>query len=107
MGRPADRKTRKYTDIDKKYLEKTAKERADRNRDAAALKKKGVKLSPKPKGSTKGKKIMQAGHTPDKSKGGTDSSPVKKQSATTNLGWRKGIKGDGGRAATRKRTKKG
>ena len=106
MGRPADRKTRKYTDIDKKYLEKTVKKRTDRNRDAEALKKKGVKLSPKPKGSTKGKKIIQAGHTPDKSKGGTKTTAFKAQSATKNLGWRKDVKGDGGRAATRKRTKK-
>ena len=105
MGRPGE--PRKYTKTDKKYLKKTAKKRADRNRDHARLVANGAKLSPKPKGSTKGKKIKQAGHTPDKSKGGTDSSPVKIESATTNLGWRRNVKGDGGRAAIRKRTKKG
>ena len=104
MGRPGEK--RKYTATDKAYLRKTAKKRADRNRDRRELEKKtGKKLPPKVKGkSTKSDK--EAGHTKDYSKGGTKKTPVKRQSVAKNRGWRKGIKGDGGRAATRKRNNK-
>ena len=103
MGRPGEE--RKYTEIDTAYLRKTAKQRADRNADRAALKKKGVKLSKKVKGKTKkGKKCRtETGHTPDYSKGGTKNSAVKKQCAKLNRGWRKGKKGDRGRSEARKR----
>lgn len=104
MGRPADKKKRKYTAIDKAYLRKTAKKRADRNADHRELEKKtGKKLSPKAKGSShtgKGCKT-ESGHTTDYSKGGTKSTPTKAQCVKKNRGWRKGKKGDGGRAAAR------
>ena len=103
MGRPGE--DRKYTKTDKAYLKKTAKKRADRNRDHKELEKKSGKLSKKVKGKTKkGKKCRtEAGHTPDYSKGGTRTSAVKKQCAKLNRGWRKGQKGDKGRTAARKR----
>lgn len=100
MGRPADKDKRKYTAIDKAYLKKTAKKRADRNADRRELEKKSGKLSKKVTGKTKtGKKCRtEAGHAPDYSKGGTKTSPVKRQCAKLNRGWRKGKKGDKGRA---------
>lgn len=103
MGRPGE--DRKYTKADKAYLKKTAKQRADRNADRNALKKKGVKLSKKVKGKTKSGKgcRTETGHSPDYSKGGSKSSPVKKQCAKLNRGWRKGQKGDRGRSKARKR----
>jgi len=105
MGRPGEK--RKYTEADKKYLKKTVKKRADRNADRAALKKKGVKLAPKAKGSThKGKDCKkESGHTKDYKDGGTKKTPVKAQCVKNNRGWRKGKTGDGGRTATRKRNK--
>jgi len=102
MGRPGEK--RKYTKTDKAYLKKTVKERADRNRDHAALEKKTGKLSKKAKGKSTSKDT-EAGHTNDYSKGGNKNTPVKRQSVKKNRGWRKGIKGDGGRAATRRRNK--
>jgi len=103
MGRPGEK--RKYTATDKAYLKKTAKKRADRNADRRELEKKTGKLSKKVKGKTNNKKDCntETGHTPDYSKGGTKSSAVKRQCVKLNRGWRKGKKGDGGRAATRKR----
>jgi len=102
MGRPGE--PRKYTKADKAYLKKTAKKRADRNHDRRELEKKTGALSKKAKGkSTKSDK--EAGHVNDFSKGGNKDTPVKRQSVKANRGWRKNIKGDKGRAATRKRNK--
>ena len=104
MGRPGEK--RKYTKADKAYLKKTVKQRTDRNADRRELEKKsGKKLSPKAKGKSKtgAKCKTEAGHAPDYSKGGTKNSPVKRQCIRLNRGWRKGKKGDGGRAAARKR----
>jgi len=105
MGRPGEK--RKYTKTDKAYLKKTVKKRSDRNADREALKKKGAKLAPKAKGSTHSGKACkkESGHTKDYSKGGTKKTPVKAQCVKKNRGWRKGQKGDGGRAATRRRSK--
>ena len=103
MGRPGEK--RKYTKTDKAYLKKTAKKRADRNADHRELEKKTKKkLSKKAKGKST-KKDVEAGHTTDYSRGGNKKTPVSRQSVKKNRGWRKGVKGDGGRAATRKRTK--
>jgi len=103
MGRPGEK--RKYTKADKAYLKKTAKKRADRNADHRELEKKtGKKLSKKAKGKST-KKDVEAGHNTDYSKGGTKTTPVSRQSVKKNRGWRKNKKGDGGRAATRKRNK--
>jgi len=104
MGRPTDG-PRKTTKADRDYLKKTVKQRADRNSDRRELEKKTGKLSAKAKGKTKVGKACktEAGHSPDYSKGGTKESPVKRQCVKKNRGWRKGKKGDGGRAATRKR----
>jgi len=103
MGRPGEK--RKYTKADKAYLKKTVKKRADRNADRAALKKKGVKLAPKAKGSSHNGKDCkkESGHTKDYHKGGSKSTPTKGQCVKNNRGWRKGKKGDGGRAAARKK----
>jgi len=98
MGRPGEK--RKYTKADKAYLKKTVKQRAERNKDRRELEKKSGPLPAKAKGkSTKGK--VEAGHKGKGAKG-----PVRKQTVKANRGWRKGIKGDGGRAATRKRNSK-
>ena len=100
MGRPGEK--RKYTKADKAYLKKTVKKRADRNHDRRELEKKTGALSPKAKGkSTSSDK--ESGHSTDYSRGGNFKTPVKRQSVKANRGWRKGKKGDGGRAATRKR----
>ena len=99
MGRVGEK--RRYTKTDKAYLRKTVKQRADRNRDRRELEKKtGKKLPPKAKGkATSADK--EAAHKGRGAKG-----PVKRQSVAKNRGWRKGKKGDGGRAATRKRNSK-
>jgi hypothetical protein len=102
MGRPGE--PRRYTKADKDYLKKTAKKRADRNRDHKELEKRTGKLSKKAKGKSKSSD-KEAGHTTDYSRGGTKKTPVSRQSVKKNRGWRKGKKGDGGRAATRKRNK--
>jgi len=99
MGRPGEK--RRYTKTDKAYLKKTVKQRAERNKDRAALERKSGKALPaKAKGASK-KGDVEAAHKGRGAKG-----PVKRQSVKANRGWRKGKKGDGGRAATRKRTKK-
>tara|TARA_R110000744_G_scaffold336581_5_gene441865 strand:- start:1796 stop:2077 length:282 start_codon:yes stop_codon:yes gene_type:complete len=93
VGRPGE--VRKYTKTDKAYLKKTAKKRAERNKDRRELLKSGTKLSKKVTGSTKKKKgcKTEAGHTTDFKDGGTKKTPVKAQCVKANRGWRKGKKG--------------
>ncbi len=90
IGRPGE--DRKYTATDKAYLKKTAKKRAERNKDRRELLKAGAKLSSKVKGSTKSKKgcKTEAGHTTDFKDGGSKKTPVKAQCVKENRGWRKG-----------------
>ena len=104
MGRPGEK--RKYTKADKAYLKKTVKERTDRNRDRRELEKKSGKKLPKKVTGKSTSKDKETCHTKDYSKGGTKNTPVKRQSVKKNRGWRKGVKGDKGRSATRKRNSK-
>lgn len=95
MGRPGEPRNYKkeYADYHSKPKQKA--NRAERNKDAAALEKKGVKTSKKVKGTLKGKANCktEAGHIKDFKDGGTKKTPVKAQCAKSNRGWRKGKKG--------------
>ena len=104
MGRPGEKRDYKkeYADYHSKKKQKT--NRAERNKDAAALDKSGTKTSKKVKGKLNKKKCQtEAGHTKDFKDGGTKDTPVKAQCAKKNRGWRKGEKGDKGRAKAAKR----
>ena len=104
MGRPGEKR-----DYDKEYKNyhskpKQKENRAERNKDADKLKKDGVKTSKKVKGKLNKKKCQtEAGHTKDFKDGGTKKTPVKAECAKKNRGWRKGEKGDKGRATAAKK----
>ena len=95
MGRPGEKRNygKEYDDYHSKPKQK--KNRAERNKDHAALEKKtGKKLPPKVKGKAT-KKDVEAGHVKGFKQGATKSTPVKKQTVKANRGWRKGKKGYG------------